>query len=92
MSADLSGLTIGSLTLTPAFDADTLAYSADTTNASNKVSVTTKDPDASVQIMNGATEVSNGGNATWAEGTNTLTIMVTNGNVEKTYTVRVTKS
>lgn len=38
-----------------------------------------------------ATEVTNGGNATWEVGDNTLTITVTNGDSETVYTVTVTK-
>lgn len=92
MSADLSGLTIGSLTLTPAFDADTTAYTATTANTTNKVTATAEDSGATISIKNGETEIANGGSATWAAGENALTITVTNGTATKTYTVTVTKS
>lgn len=92
MSADLSGLTIGSLTLTPAFAKDTTEYTAATTNATNTVTATAEDSDAVVTIMLGETEIENGTAATWAEGENTLTITVANGDAVKTYTVAVTKS
>jgi len=45
-----------------------------------------------VKIMLGTTEVTNGGNATWAEGENVLTITVTAETEETEYTVTVTKS
>ena len=92
MSADLSGLTIGSLTLTPVFDKDTTEYTAETTNATNTVTATAEDSNAVVTIMLGDAEIENGTAATWAEGENTLTITVANGDAVKTYTVAVTKS
>lgn len=92
MSATLSGLTIGSLTLTPAFDSDVTEYTAATTNASNKVTATPTDEGATITILNGDTPVENGESASWAEGENTLTITVTNGSAEEVYTVTVTRS
>ena len=72
-----------------------LAYTATTSNASNKVTATPTDDDAEVVIMLGegesATEVTNGGNASWETGDNLLTITVTNGDSETVYTVTVTK-
>lgn len=92
MSANLSGLTIGSLTLSPTFDEATETYTATTTNASNKVTATAKDSKATIEIKNGETAVNNGEAATWTEGENVLTVKVTNGSASKTYTVTVTKS
>jgi hypothetical protein len=92
LTATLSGLTIGSLTLTPAFDSDVKEYTAATTNASNKVTATPTDENATVVILNGETTVENGESATWETGENTLTITVTNGTEEEVYTVTVTKS
>jgi len=43
-------------------------------------------------ITVGETTVVNGQAATWAEGANTLSVVVTNGSQTKTYTVTVTKS
>lgn len=91
MSARLSGLTIGALTLTPAFDPDVTSYTATTTNATNTITATAEDTGAEISIMNGDTDVSNGTAATWADGENTLTITITNGDSEKAYTVTVTK-
>ena len=94
MNASLSGLTIGSLTLTPEFDPDVTEYTATTTNASNKVTATAADPTATIEILNGETEVENGQSASWSVGENTLTVKVSDGRgptVEKTYTVTVTR-
>lgn len=92
MSARLSGLTIGALTLTPTFDADTTAYTVTTSAATNKITATPEDEDATVVIKNGSTTVQNEGSATWSAGENTVTITVTNDDVEKVYTVTVTKT
>ena len=70
-------------------------YTATTSNATNKVTATAADDTASVKIMLGETEVTNGGNATWEVGENELVITVTDGTgptLTKTYTVTVTKS
>ena len=69
-----------------------MAYAVSTSNATNKVTAVAEDENATIQILNGETEIQNGSSATWATGVNTLTIRVTNGSVEKTYTVTVTKS
>lgn len=92
MSARLSGLTIGALTLSPAFDPDTTEYTATTTNATNTVTATPEDEGATVTILNGETPVPNGTAATWVEGDNTLTVTVKNGAAGAVYTVTVTKS
>lgn len=92
LNANLSGLTIGSLSLTPSFDPDTTAYTAAATNATNTVTATAEKADSVISILNGETPVTNGTAATWVNGTNTLTITVTNGSDAKTYTVTVTKS
>ena len=91
-SADLSVLTIGSLTLSPEFDADTVTYTAATTNAGNKITAVPKFADAKIEIKNGSAVIENGGTASWNAGENTVTVKVTNDNVTKTYTVTVTKS
>lgn len=92
MSARLSGLTIGALTLTPTFDPDTTEYTANTTNATNTITATPEDDGAIVTILNGETPVGNGTATTWSEGANTVTITVKNGTAQKVYTVTVTKS
>ncbi len=89
--ATLTSLSIGSLTLSPAFAADTTEYTATTSNATNVVNASAKDSKATVAIKNGDTAVENGSAATWSDGENTLTVTVTNGSAIKTYTVTVTK-
>lgn len=92
MSARLSGLTIGALTLDPTFDPDVVSYTANTTNATNTITATPEDDGATVTIRNGETPVENGTAATWAEGANTVTITVKNGDAQKVYTAAVTKT
>lgn len=91
-SAKLSALTVGTLALTPSFNADITEYTAETTAASDKITAAAQDPNATIEIKNGATAVTNGNAANWAAGENTLTITVTSGDVEKVYTVVVTKA
>ncbi len=90
--ARLSGLTIGSLTLSPAFNKSIFYYEASTTDASNKVTAEAVSENATIEIKNGGTTVANKANATWASGENTLTISVIDGPKTETYTVKVTKS
>ena len=89
--ARLSGLTIGSLTLSPAFNKSIFYYEASTTDASNKVTAEAVSENATIEIKNGGTTVANKANATWASGENTLTISVIDGPKTETYTVKVTK-
>ena len=97
--ATLSALSLGSVSLNPAFDSDTTTYTASTTNATNTVTATPANAGAKVVITNKGTagdavEIPNGTAATWQAGTNTLTITVTaeDGTTTKAYTVTVTKS
>lgn len=88
----LSALTIGNLGLTPAFDKDVDEYIVSTTNATNTITATPTDEDATVSIVNGETPVESGSPASWVEGENIVTVTVTNGDDEKVYTVTVTHS
>lgn len=92
MSAALQKLEVGSLSLSPKFSPETLEYTSTTTGASAKVTATAAKAGAKIEIKNGATEVTNGGSATWATGANVLTIKVTYGTTVRTYKVTVTKS
>lgn len=65
-------------------------YTATTSDTSNKVTATPTDNKAEVLILLGDTEIQNGGDATWAEGENTLTITVSEFGAETVYTVVVT--
>ena len=88
----MSGLAIGSLSLTPEFDSEVTEYTATTENATNKVTATPTDENATVTILVGETEIENGASATWETGENVVTITVENGEESTVYTVTVTKS
>lgn len=90
-NAALSDLRIGSLELAPKFAAGTTAYTVTTNNATNTITAIPASGSAEVAITVGDKAVTNGAAATWAAGTNTVTIKVTDGDQEKTYTVTVTK-
>jgi len=65
-------------------------YTATTANEADKVTATATDADAEIAILLGDTPVENGGNATWTEGENTLTITVSEYGGSTEYTVTVT--
>lgn len=90
-NAALSDLRIGSLELSPKFAADTISYTATTSNATNTVTAVPASGSAEVAITVGDKAVTNGAAATWAAGANTVTVKVTDGDQTKTYTVTVTK-
>ena len=92
--ATLSGLTIGSLQLTPAFSGETLSYTASTTNATNTVTAVPAEAGAEIHVLVNNIEIDNGTAATWQTGTNTVKINVTaaDGAAKKSYTVTVTKN
>lgn len=89
--AVLSDITIGSLTLTPTFDAATTAYTTTTTNASDAVSATAA-TGVTVTIEANSVAIDSGDEVTWTPGDNTVTITATNGVDTKTYTVTVSAS
>jgi len=90
-NVNLSSLTIGSISLDPAFAAGTTAYTAETSNATNAITATAADENAGVSITVNGDSLTNGSSATWEDGENTVVITVTNGGSSKTYTVVVTK-
>ena len=86
---NLETLTLGSNTLTPAFDPNVTSYSANITTATTSVTATAEDSNATVtKKLNGS--VVSGNTVTWTENTDVLTIEVANGGQTKTYTVNVT--
>lgn len=89
--AELSDITIGSLTLTPTFDADTTSYTTSTTNASDTVSATAA-TGVTVSIKANGTAIDDGDAVTWETGDNTVEITATNGVDTKVYTVTVSAS
>jgi HK97 family phage major capsid protein len=92
--ATLSALSIGSLSLTPAFASATISYTATTTNATNTITAVPSDAAAALKVTVNDVEIDNGTAATWQIGSNTVKVLVTapDGEATKTYTVTVTKS
>ena len=91
-AVSLSDLTIGSINLSPTFDADVKEYTAATSNATNTITATLNDNTADVVITVNGDSLTNGGSASWETGENTVKITVTKGTSSKKYTVIVTKS
>lgn len=90
-SAKLTSISLGSLTLDPAFDADTTTYTAETSNATNTVTATAGAGTTIDITVNGST-LANGSAATWQEGENTVVITAAAaGKTSTTYTITVTK-
>lgn len=92
--ANLSSLSLGSATLSPAFAAATISYTATTTNATNVINAVPASAGAQVDVTVNDETVENGSAATWQTGSNTVKVTVTaeDGTTTKTYTVTVTKS
>ena len=86
----LTALSIGSLTLSPTFNAAVTEYTASTSNATNTVSATASSG-ATATIKANGTTIDSGDSVTWNTGTNTVVIVVVEDSVSKTYTVTVTK-
>jgi len=91
-NAYLASLTLGSLTLDPAFDPLKKNYETTSTAASAAINVAAKDGDATVVIKSGETTIQNGGNVAFANNSvTTITVTVTNGDAESVYTIAVTR-
>lgn len=90
-SVSLSGLVIGSISLSPTFDAATTEYTASTSNATNTITATAADNTAAVAITVNGNSLTNGTSATWETGENNVAVTVTKGSMTKTYTAIVTK-
>lgn len=89
--AALSALSLGSLSLTPAFSPDTTSYTASTGNATNSI-VAVPAPGALASVKVNGAKFQNGSAATWKPGENTVSVKVVNGGKSVDYTVTVTKS
>ena len=93
-SAHLATLSVGSLALEPAFDPEVMSYAVTTSNATNTVTAVPEDPDATVTITypdpDGQRHES-GTAITWQDGTNNMSVAVSNGDEIMTYFVSVTK-
>lgn len=95
----LSAMALGELTLSPTFAAGTTAYTASTSNAKDKLSITSTDENAKVTVKLGSTAITAGTDGkyefTWSEGSNTVTVKLENGYNDElytTYTITVTAS
>ena len=91
-NAALSGLTLSSGTLTPAFDPATLSYTVNVDNSVSSLSVTptASDSNAAVSVNGGSPANPINLNV----GENTITILVTaqDGSTTRTYTIAVTRA
>lgn len=92
--AQLLSLTVGSQSLTPAFDNKTYSYTLTATAATAKIEATPVQAGAQVAVAYNGENVKNGGTVTWtADGTAyPLTVTVKQGNAVRVYTVQVTKA
>ena len=89
LTPNLASLALGSLTLSPTFDKDTVTYSTNSTNATNTLSYTTESASATVATkLNDVTFT--GSTVTWSSNTDTLKVIVTDGTLSKTYTITCT--
>lgn len=87
----LSALTIGSLTLSPTFNAGTYEYTASTTSTSSTITATPPSGATVIITVNGES-VSNGGSVDWEDGENDVVIIVGDSTGSNTYKVTVTAS
>ena len=90
--AYLSALTIGTITLTPAFNGGMENYIAATTNAADIITAIPFESAATIAIELNGVAMINGTAATWDLGENIVEITVTNGADTIVYTITVTKS
>lgn len=90
----LTDLTIGSETLSPTFDPETLTYAVTASAASDAITVNPTQAKAKVNISYEGKNYPNGASVKWlADSTaHPLTVTVQNGVSERTYTVNVTKA
>lgn len=89
--AQLTGLTIAGVTLSPTFSSTTYSYTGGTASSNSaKVEATPAQAGAKVAIAVNGKNVRNGGTATLtASASNTITVTVTQGNAVRVYTVTV---
>lgn len=97
--ADLEALTVGSLSLSPSFDAGVTTYTASATSATASAAVTATpaqngaEVEITVTAPNGTKKnVVNGQAAALATGANVIAVTVKNGNAVKVYSVTVTRA
>lgn len=91
--ASLADIKVSNNTLSPAFAAGTLAYTVETTDASNAITALPADATAVMEITYNDKVIANGSRITWATGSgNVVKIKVTDGSATKTYEITVTKA
>lgn len=93
-NANLAGLSLGAVSISPAFAAATVTYAATTTNATNTVTAIPAEAGQQIEVLVNDVEIGNGSAAVWNTGSNTVEVNITaaDGTTTKTYTVTVTKS
>ena len=92
-NASLADIKVSNNTLSPVFAADTLAYTVETTDASNAITALPADATAAMEITYNDKVIANGSRITWATGSgNVVKIKVTDGSATKTYEITVTKA
>lgn len=93
MLAHISALTVGSLTLTPTFDANTLSYTSTGTASDTEAVSVTAGAGVNVSLSFNGSPIDNGDSVTLVAGTNTLVIAADgDGMSPTTYTVVITAS
>jgi len=95
-NASLAGLTLSTGTLSPAFAAATISYTASVPNATASITETPVTADATATVTVNGSAVTSGtasGSIALVVGVNTITTVVTaqDGTTTKTYTVKVTR-
>lgn len=92
-NASLADIKISNNNLSPVFAAETLAYTVETTDASNAITAVPADATAAMEITYNDKVIANGSRITWATGAgNVVKIKVTDGSATKTYEITVTKA
>ena len=87
----LTGLTVGTNALTPAFSSNVYNYSVTTANDSDVITAAPADSTATVAIASTDATISTN-TATWGSGTNVVTVTVSKSGVSTVYTLNVSKS
>lgn len=87
----LKDLTVGALSLSPAFDAEKLSYKVTATGTSDAVTASPTQPRAAVTITYKNKNYPNGAVIKWETGSNAVTVEVKQGLSVRTYTITVTK-
>lgn len=90
----LTDLTVGSETLSPTFDPETLTYAVTASAASDAITANPTQAKAKVMLAYDGKNYPNGSTIKWKADSKAhpLTITIQNGVSERTYTVNVTKS